>query len=154
MKIKEYDLKKSAEHLLWRFKSKKGVYISEKDKSSLNTLLEWINNEKKTNIIERSVISFTKLYIYILNQNINHFNTDVLENEPQKQLSKLLDTPLENFYEAFYRSIEQVQIERMAKRTMKKDGAFLSKEELKSMFDRDFVKMQLDHMVTEALNRF
>lgn len=154
MKNKEYDLKKAAEHLLWRFNSEKGIYISNKDKSCLNTLLEWINNEKKTNIEERAVILFTKIYIYVLNQNIIHYDTDVLDKEPQKQLNRLLDLPLENFYEAFYKSIQNVQINRMLERCKKEDDNNFTKQELLGYFEKDFLKAQLNHIITEALNRF
>lgn len=149
-----YNLKKAAERLLWRFKIEKGFTPNKNDKNALNTVLNWINREKEVNIHERAVILFSKLYIYILNQNIEYYKTDVLENEPQKEISKLLDLPLENFYEAFYSKLKDRQLDRMLERVEKQNDKTFTKQELKEYFDHNFSKEHLNHMITEALNRF
>lgn len=152
MKIKEYDLKKSAKRLIWRFNLKNGFTPNTDDKNALNCVLEWINREKEDRLKDN--ILFAKLFIYILNQNIRYYETDVLEKEPQKHLSKILDTPIELFYEAFNRELENVQLNRMLERVKKENDTNFTKDELKQYFDKTFQKEELNHMITEALNRF
>ena len=152
MKIKDYDLKKSAKRLIWRFNLKNGFIPNNEDKSALNCVLEWINREKEDRLKDN--IQFAKLFIYIFNQNIRHYETDVLDSEPQKQLSKILDTPIELFYEAFNRELENVQLKRMMERVKKENDTKFTEQELKEYFDKSFQKAELNHMITEALNRF
>lgn len=149
--MNDYDIKKAAEKLLWRFNSKKGFTPNENDKSSLNTLLNWINKEKENRLKDN--LKFAKLFIYVFNQNIRHYQTDVLDKEPQKELSRLLNIPIEIYYERFYEEIRTVQLKKMINRVKKENGNF-TKQELEDYFDKDFVKEQLNHMITEALNRF
>lgn len=151
-----------------RFKSKKAFLPSKFDKRCLNSIINWINDEKKRSLENNRL--FAKLYIYFLNQNIDKFETTVFDDIPQKNLSRLLNMPLDSFYISFKNSFDQnnrlevlnsLGIEINHLNTNKQDREKLkniSKEQLikftNSQFDLLTIEVKLNEMVTEALNRF
>lgn len=151
------DVKKSVERLIWRFrKDKEGDYIQFKpnnnDFNELLNIIGWIEQQKELSLLNNDL--FAKLFIHVLNQNIEYYNTDVLEEEPQKEISRLLSTPLKLFYKAFHSKIQSVHINRILERTKKENSNEITKQELREFFDLDFVTEQLNHMITEAINKF
>lgn len=152
-----YNLKKSVERLIWRFKpdhtgKAKAFYPNDNDVKALNTILGWINRQKQETVNNNQL--FAKLYIYFLTQSIRYYETDVLDDIPQKELSRILDTPLANFYKAFEVDLHSAQISRLVQRAKKENGKFYTIDELKAIYDSKAIKSHLDFMISEALNRF
>lgn len=144
-----YKIQKSASKLLWRFKHTNGLGKSftpnKDDVLSLNTLLECINREKKTKI-QKNVIS-AKLFIYVLTDHLRKFETTIFDKEIMKQVSMMLDKPLEVFYKAFEEDLYNNQ----TKRLKLKEGVTI--EDFKKEYSTEFIQMNLDLMITEALSR-
>lgn len=145
-----YNIQKAASKLLWRFSKVNGLNKSftpnNDDIESLNTLLECINREKKQKI-QRNAIT-AKLFIYVLTDHLRKFETTIFDKEIAKQVSIMLDKPLEVFYKAFEEDLYNNQ----TKLIELKEGVTL--EDFKKTYTSEFIQMNLDLMITEALNRF
>ena len=155
--MKDYDIKKAGDRLIWRLKpNENGQYINfkpnESDFKALKTVLGWITSEKEKSVLDNEIL--VKLYIYSLNDLIRKYDTDVLDGMVQKELSKILDTPLHLFYDAFDRSLVEVQMNKIIERARDKSGNKITKAKFMEVYDTDFQKEQLNHMISEALNRF
>lgn len=162
---KEYNLKKSVNRLSWRFKKVDGNYKSftpnETDIEAVNCLINWINRSKYKSI-ERNDL-FAKLFIYQLNKQIEHFNYDknihpdkykgyisFLDTEPEKSLCRILEMPLNSFYLAFLDKINNDWHHYLINNLKNID---LNKQKIEK-YTLDRVKLELNHKITEALNRF
>lgn len=151
-----YNLKSSVERFIWRLRKENGKHVhfypNEKDVSAFNVILSWINRQKEGTVNNNQL--FAKLYIYFLTQSIRYYETDVLDNIPQKELSRVLDTPLANFYKAFEVDLHSAQISKIVQRAKKEDGKFFDINELQAHYSSEFITAHLNHMISEALNRF
>lgn len=153
------DLKKAAERLIWRLKpNKNGGFKSftpnQNDIDCLNCILNWINNQKKETLNNNHL--FAKLYIYVLTQEINFHDTNVLDSIPQKKVSALLNHPLDKFYKSFTNDLYENQLKRLLRLTESEEQRKVISEyqEQKNLYPEGLIESQLNHMITEALNRF
>lgn len=152
-----YNVQKAASKLLWRFNSVNGQTKSfnpnKDDIQSLNTLLECINREKKQKIQEN--VLFAKLFIYVLTIYLREYETTIFDKEITSQVSMLLDKPLDLFYKAFENEIYSNQITEICKIMKdKRTDKEITAEDFKKTYTPEFIQMNLDLMITEALNRF
>ena len=132
--------------LHWRFSQGKAFKPNQNDANALNLLFDWMTRQKKINVLNNTLCS--KLYISALAENIRTYNTTVFDMHPQKDLSRVLSYPLEYFYDAFYRQMCLNQ----TKEDVKK--GFLTLDDLKEKYTREIVEDKLDHMISEAINKF
>ena len=163
------NLKTAINRITWRLKNG-----NQNDIDALNCVIDYINTQD-SDVVNNNLI-FAKLFIYNLNQNINHYKASVFDDIPQKELSRILDMPLERFYLSFKQSLD----DNMQKRVFLKNGieigthpATKSESELKDdemkreyMSDKDVkvilqdnyslevVTKKLNTMISTALNRF
>lgn len=144
-------LEKAISIISFKFQEGKRVYINEKDIDAINTILDCINKEKAVNLESNQL--FAKLYIYHLNKAIIDLKVDVLSDVPQQDISRILDTPLAFFYSAFQRELYSSQITNVVEQ-FKKSGIPMTNERLKERYNLEFITNKLNHMITEALNRF
>ena len=145
-----YNFDKALQRIGWRFTSKKPFLPNQQDIDSINCILQWINNQKKEDLKKNHL--FAKLFIYNLNQIIRDYDTDVLNDFAQKELSRLLNIPLEAYYRAFKQELDNVQVNKIV--AAHKLGKEVTEADLKEKYDIKYVENQLNHMITEALNRF
>jgi len=153
-----HDIKKAAERLIWRLKpDKEGNFKSftpnQNDVDSLNCILNWINNQKKETLNNNTL--FAKLYIYVLTQEINYHDTTVLDPIPQKKVSALLNHPLDKFYKSFVNDLYQNQLKRLLVLSESDEQKKVIEEyqKQKNLYPEGLIESQLNHMITEALNR-
>lgn len=151
---KVWNLKESASRLLWRFKSKKGFTPNDNDINALNSVLKWINNQKKETLNNNHL--FAKLYIYHLTMNIRYYETTVMCPTPQQDLHKILDYPLEYFYKSFINDLYNNQLNRLLDKETNEEKQEIIKEyiEQKDLYPEEYIINNLNHMITEALNKF
>lgn len=152
-----YDIKKAASRLTWRFREESGdtkpFKPNEEDIKSLNTILEWINREKKEKLDQN--VLFAKLYIYVLVDFTRKYKTTIFDKLATKEVNRLLDRPLETFYEAFKKELYSNQIDEALKQIKcVKTAKNISPDEFKEIYTLEFLTASLDHEITEALNRF
>lgn len=150
------DLIKASSRLKWRFRKEQGNFKhftpNEKDVEALNCILNWINNQKKDTLNNNQL--FAKLFIYQLTMNIRYFGTTVLDPIPQKDLSRILNTPLINFYKAFENDLYNNQLNTLLEKDVDQDRVLKDYIEQKNLYPSELITGQLNHMITEALNRF
>jgi len=145
-----YNLDKALNRLAWRFTNKKGFTPGEEDLNALNTLISWINRQESEAIKNNQL--FAKLYIYNLNQSIRYFEASVFDDIPQKEVSRLLDLPLKNYYSAFHKELQSNNITRVVEnKNIPKEDIL---KELEEKYTLEECTKQLDKMINEALNRF
>lgn len=150
------NIKKSINWLYKRFKdAKESKYksfkVSEADFNAFLEVVEYIDIIHKNKVAENTL--FAKLYIYHLNQIIDKYETDVLEDIPQKELSKILNLPLDSFYKAFHSKIQNNWNDKIISKI--KDG---DKDAIKQWvavkYSEEHVEETLDYMINQALTRF
>lgn len=149
------DIKKSLNWLNKRFVSAKehkynSFKVSNYDLEAFNSVVRYISIVNKKRVSKNEL--FAKLYIYHLNQSIRYYQTDVFESEPHKELSRLLEIPLFNFYEAFHKEIHGAQINNIMERYKK--GYKPTLEEFKEKYSIEYVTAQLDLQINQCLNKF
>jgi len=162
------DVKKSVERLVWRLKKdKQGSYTSfkpnENDFKELLNIIGWIDRQKEISLLNGNL--FAKLYIYHLSQMIETYSynktldpkshesyTSFLESEPQKELSKILDRDIETFYLAFHNKINSDWRDHLCRKLIAKKD--ITQEYVNERYSFEKVKDQLNHIITEAINKF
>jgi hypothetical protein len=148
--MSNYDSDKALDRLAWRFTSKKSFTPNENDIDSLNTIIGWMNRQQSESVKNNQL--FAKLYIYFLNQTIRYFEANIFDDIPQKELSKLLDLPLDNYYNAFHKELQNNNINRVVEnKNINKDDLL---KEMQEKYTLEECTIKLDTMINEALNRF
>lgn len=141
---------------VWRLKksSKENTPFkpNEVDLEAFNYIVVWINSEKKKNVLKHNL--FAKLYILKLVDTIRKNESDILENLCQKEVSRILDTPLPKFVEAFQHDLYQNQIKRILERVSNQGLEVLTEESIKQRYDYEYISNKLSNMISEALNKF
>ena len=166
--MKIINIKKQANYLYKRFldarESKyKSFKVSENDFKAFKDVVGYIDILREEKLAKNTL--FAKMYIYHLNQMIDTYNynkskdpesidsyTSFLESEPEKELSKILDLPLDYFYKSFHRKIHTGWHDNLIKKHIK--GIDVGKEYVKERYTLDFVTKNLDEKINEALIRF
>ena len=151
---KFWDVKRAGERLLWRFGLDKPFKPNADDELALRSVLSWVNRASSDAVSNNQL--FAKLYIYQLNQAIRYHQTTVFEELVQLELSKVLDTPLHLFYDAFIADLYGNQLNRISEVSSQKEKLDVVKyaQRFKETYSKDFVTSKLDEMIVNALNRF
>lgn len=152
-----YDIKSAASRLSWRFRKENDKNIpftpNDTDVLSLNTLLEYINREKKQKL-QHNVL-FAKLFIYHLTAKIRENKTTIFDKIIQHDICRVLDYPLETFYEAFKNELYSNQIDEICTNLKDKETKeSITADDFKELYTLEYITANLDLMITEALNRF
>jgi len=160
------------QRLSWRLGN--GAFTpNQKDINSFNGLIQWVNDQRKITIRNNQL--FAKLYIHSLNQYLDKYQSTVFDKVAEKELSRLLDMPMDASYEAFTQSLNdnsdyalfadngvvmkhpslkneaEIEQERLMLKNMSEDDIMKLKY---PVFHKEDVRNKLDLMITEALNRF
>ena len=142
-------LEKAVQRLRWRFSNNSSFKPNEKDIQALNSILEWISSQKEISVLNQGL--FAKLYIMELNRNLRTFEATIFDDIPQKELSKTLNYPLDAFYKSFHNDLHHNQLVKLFKNKDKKD---INIDDLKDKYTLEIVTDKLNHMISEAVNRF
>jgi len=167
------ELPKAINRLTWRFSKNASFKPSPTDIEAFNAVLGWVNHQQ-SKVVQNNQL-FAKLYIYFLNKKIEEFGSTVFYSIPEKELSALLDTPLDLFFVAFHQSMHH----NIRKNVFEKNGvelnlrsvksqvqinserlnlANMSKDDIKKIFEETYdletVSGELVSMCNEALKRF
>lgn len=153
--MKIINIKNQVNWLYKRFKdakeSKYGSFkVKEVDFKALLEVVEYIDILREEKVAKNTL--FAKLYIYHLNNLIDIYETDVLEDIPQKELSRLLDIPLDYYFKRFYEKIQNNWNVKMCEKLLKTKE--FPKEYVSEKYTQEFCTSKLTEMINEALNRF
>ena len=89
--------KKALEH--FKFKFSKTWKPTKTDIEALNCLIDYVDKTNKQRFRDNDL--FAKLYIMVFAQFIDKYKTDIYDDIPQKELHKLINTPIEAFLVRF-----------------------------------------------------
>jgi hypothetical protein len=148
-------IKNSVNWLYKRFKdakqSKYGSFkVSKSDFNALLDVVRYIDIQREEKVAQNTL--FAKLYIYHLNNLIDTYKTDVLEEIPQKELSKMLNIPLEAYFKRFYEKIHNNWNDKMCEKLLKTKE--FPKEYVAEKYTQEYCTEKLTEMINEALERF
>ncbi len=154
--IKNYDLRKSIERLLWRFskdenEKTKSFYPNTNDLKALQNITTWIGRQKSETITNNQL--FAKLYLYHFTDLMRKYDAIAFDVIIEKELSSLLDRPLESFFKAFYNDLITRQFETNNIRRLEKGLMPIDEDEFKANYPYEVAKTQMLNVITEALNR-
>lgn len=98
---------RALQRLFWRFggkdkpkqRSKTTFPVNKEDMEALNAIIRAINDLKDE--LYDTNQGFAKLYIFALNYFIKHYKTDIYDETPQKELSRLLDRDISVLIQRF-----------------------------------------------------
>lgn len=83
--------------------SRKMSKASTQEREAFNYLIDYISVKHREVILDNQ--HFGKLYIYLYGQFIKHYETTLFDPIPQKELHKILDTPIRNLVTNFVNDI-------------------------------------------------
>ena len=166
------NIQKALEH--FKFKFSKSWKPTETDLKAFNTIIRFVKVQE-SELLDKNQL-FGKLYIFFLDQQIKKYGTTVFNKIPQKQLSSILDKPLESFYVSFKNSFDDNIVNRIYNEKgieIDRHPATLTESEkdderikIDKMTDADVKKIlhndypieeiedNLNLMITESLRRF
>ena len=98
-------LNKAIERLSWRFGECDNIKPNQTDLNALNEVIEYIADSKKE-LLSQNLL-FAKLYIAVYKRTMEHYDSDVLDPIPQKELHRFLSKPIEWHYENFTEFLNQ-----------------------------------------------
>lgn len=155
----KYDLEKAVYHFQKKFSKDaqgnyKPFYVTKNDVDHLNCILGWVIREKENSVLNHSL--FAKLFIYHLTQSIRYNKATIFDDKLKSDIFRLLDYPLESFYQSFINDLYASQFNRLVETDSIKDanGKIVEIDQFKKVFNEDYIKGKLNDMISEALNRF
>lgn len=153
--MKIINIKKQVNWLYKRFKeAKKSKYgsfkVKEVDFNALLEVVQYLDMVRAEKVSKNTL--FAKLYIYHLNNLIDTYHTDVLEELPQKELSKLLDIPLDAYFKRLHEKIQVNWNDKICEKLLKGDD--VKKQYVTEKYSLEYVEDKLTEMINEALIRF
>jgi len=155
-------IEKAINRLFWRFQNGK-FEPNVNDIAALTFLAEWVNREKKKELVENTI--FGKIYTYCFMREIEV--TKDLKHS-QQTLNELLKIPLELQYETFRRNLNHIECNKFRKSIGLCDFMENREEEqklinenkedvekyFKGIWSFDQIKQALNNQITEAINRY
>lgn len=124
--------------------------VNEVDFKAFNSVVEYVSVVNKKRVSKNTL--FAKLFVYFLNQQVRYYKTDYFEAVPTKELCRLLDMPLGNYYEAFHKELISSQINNIIDKYKK--GHKPTIEDFKDRYTLEMVTTHLDLQINQALSRF
>lgn len=121
----------------------KSMRLYQEDVDAVKTIAGYIEENQKAQVVDN--VLFAKLYIHVLGEFLTHYGCTVNEKEPQKELHRILDSPIELLIEKFKDKAHNQELNRI-----NNVDDMINYEALtfKECMDN------LNILVTEALNQF
>lgn len=137
-------LEKALQRLSWRFSTPKAFTPNENDVDALNKLIRTVNDLKDSKFETNQ--GFAKLFIFAYAYFVKHYDTDILDDIPQKELSKLLSKDISVLIRRFtdnlnesgkYKSLESLLGESKHPALLSDEDKELRYEKIKSEVDKN-----------------
>lgn len=110
IKHETFNIEKAIERLKWRFTNENvkvnesKITINELDQKAVEFLINWINNQKKENIIQNELLA--KFYTYALKQELT-FYEDI--QFATNKLNTIASQPIERRYEEICETLNRIE---------------------------------------------
>ena len=142
------NIKKAIEH--FEFKFQKNWKPTPTDIIALNCIIEFVNDKHTKQLQDNEM--FAKVYIFMYSYFLKHYNTDVYDSIPQKELHRYLDQPLERIVERFKVKMNEREYELQG--TIVHPAIGKSTSDFTDVWDYETVKEHLELMINMAINEF
>ena len=143
---------KALERIFWRFQNIKG---NETDQEALNTLAEFVNDKHNKQLQDNEM--FAKCYVFMYAYFLKHYDTNIYDDIPQKELHRYLDQPMERIIERFKDRLNEKELEDY----YKENNIEVTHPKIKRLdidykdsWEYETVKEQMEVLINLALNEF
>ena len=102
-------INKAIQHFEFRLKNHWKPTV--KDIESYNCMVEFVEDKNKQQINDNQL--FAKLYIKYYSELIKYYRSSLFDKEPQKDINRLLDTPIEDIINEFRETIRTIEQSKM-----------------------------------------
>jgi hypothetical protein len=154
------NIKKSVEHFLWKLNPKNKQWrATTKDVEAINGIMAFVNQKHIEQLNNNQL--FAKLYINYYAELSKYYKSTVFDVEPQKELHRLLETPMIRIIQDFVDTVNDIaQAKAMEiEGKLKHPNAWTKKERdaikiIEPIMDYETAEKNLTAMVNLALNSF
>jgi hypothetical protein len=105
----KFSIEKAVQRFGWNINQGR-LKANENDIEAYNTIVDYVKEKQSSQIINQEL--FAKLYIHVYGQFLIHYNSDVFNQEPKKELNKILFRSLDDCISEFYTLINQIKVDR------------------------------------------
>jgi hypothetical protein len=97
---------RAIEHLKWKYGNKWNP--TQTDADALNTIIKFTEDKHKKQLHDYHL--FAKLYVMVYAQFLDKYKATVFDDIPKKELTKYLNTPLENIIQRFTDKLNESEL--------------------------------------------
>lgn len=105
----KFSIEKAVQRFGWSIKEGR-LKANENDLKAFNIIVDYVQEKQKEQIQYNEL--FAKLYIHVYGQFLIHYNSDQFNQEPKKELNKILFKDFNNTLSEFYTILSQIKIDR------------------------------------------
>lgn len=155
-------ISKAIQRLQWRFTNSNSFKINSLDIEAYNTIVDWINSSQK-NVWKNNQLA-SKLYMNLYLEQLKHYNCEVNDVIPIKEINKFLEKSMDWHLNKFIDFLKTREMERITQNLNSEIISDFSAEETTKVLAKiresggDFEKIEVEHnliqLVTEALRVF
>lgn len=143
-----FSIEKAVQRIGWRIQE--GHFkANENDIDAFNTIVRYVESNQKQLLKDQEL--FAKLYIHVYGQFLIHYNSDVFNQEPKKELNKILDKSLSETISVFHSLLNQIKIDRDVLNCSDVSDV----QDIKIMpYEQDYVVKNIIEQVNEVILKF
>ena len=102
-------IKKAVEHFIFKLDPKNNIWkASEADGKAITQIVKFVEDKHEEQLRNNQL--FAKLYITYYGELLKYYKASIFDKEPQKDLHKTLDTPLETIIDTFRTTLKDIEI--------------------------------------------
>ena len=102
-------IKKAVEHFIFKLDPKNNIWkASEADGKAITQIVKFVEDKHEEQLRNNQL--FAKLYITYYGELLKYYKASIFDKEPQKDLHKTLDTPLETIIDNFRATLKDIEI--------------------------------------------
>ena len=96
---------KAINHFKWKFQN--SWKPTQQDVEAYNQIVEFTEKKHEQQFVDQQL--FAKLYIKYYGELIRYYKSSVFDKEPQKEINRILDTPIEHLIQDFCKTVKEVE---------------------------------------------
>ena len=135
-------IKKAIDHFIFKLDPRNNIWkASEADVKAIKQIVEFTEKKHEQQFVNQQL--FAKLYIKYYGELIRYYKSSVFDKEPQKEINRILDTPIEHLIQDFCKTVKEVE------QFNKLDASGLDYVKQLNMTDEERAAIKLDVKVEE-----
>ena len=141
----KFSIEKAVQRFGWNIKQGR-LKANENDIEAYNTIVDYVKEKQSKQIQDQEL--FAKLYIHVYGQFLIHYNSDIFNQEPKKELNKILFRDISDSISEFNIIINQIKVDRSVLNC--KDELDIQKIKTKP-YNEDYVSNNIIEQVNEVI---